>query len=352
MAKELYDEAGEILEYYLKNISDNARLHYWLAGNYVYQGKLNLALSEVDKAFILEPDDYYSFMNRGDIYQYRGDLIEAEKEYQKLLKSEEPRANYQGYRRLATLYLLQGRFEKAKEQIKQCIAWAEKFGEMASKAWCYEYLGYLHLAAGSYEKALKECGESWNIAVASDSTYYQRFNFYMKGLTYVEMKSLDKAKEAAEEFKKKVEKGMNKKEIRYYFNLMGKLELEKGNFSKAIEYINKALPLEPYGSFNKPVLFLETLALAYYKSGEIDKAQEQYEKITLLTTGRLWRGDIYAKSFYMLGKILEQMNRKGKAIEHYEKFLDLWKDADPGIAEVKDAKKRLEDGGMGRQGDE
>jgi hypothetical protein len=25
---------------------------------------------------------------------------------------------------------------------------------------------------------------------------------------------------------------------------------------------------------------------------------------------------------------------KAKAIEHYEKFLSLWKDADPGIAEV------------------
>ena len=32
---------------------------------------------------------------------------------------------------------------------------------------------------------------------------------------------------------------------------------------------------------------------------------------------------------------------KGKAIEHYEKFLDLWKDADPGIAEIEDAKNRL-----------
>ncbi len=61
-----------------------------------------------------------------------------------------------------------------------------------------------------------------------------------------------------------------------------------------------------------------------------------------LTTGRLWLGDLYAKSFYMLGKIYEKKEMTKETMENYEKFLELWKDADPGIIEVSAAKKRLE----------
>jgi tetratricopeptide (TPR) repeat protein len=75
--------------------------------------------------------------------------------------------------------------------------------------------------------------------------------------------------------------------------------------------------------------------------GDLDKAQEEYEKITSLSRGRLFFGDIYAKSFYMLGKIHEEQGNTAKAIENYEKFLTLWKDADPGIVEVEDARKRV-----------
>jgi len=34
--------------------------------------------------------------------------------------------------------------------------------------------------------------------------------------------------------------------------------------------------------------------------------------------------------------------QKAKSIEFYEKFLDLWKDAHPGITEVEEARKRLD----------
>jgi hypothetical protein len=42
-----------------------------------------------------------------------------------------------------------------------------------------------------------------------------------------------------------------------------------------------------------------------------------------------------------LTKLYEQTSWEGKATEQYEKFLSLWKDADPGIAEVEDARERM-----------
>jgi len=42
-----------------------------------------------------------------------------------------------------------------------------------------------------------------------------------------------------------------------------------------------------------------------------------------------------------LNKIYEEKGWKGKAIENYEKFLNLWKNADPNIHEIIDAKKQL-----------
>ena len=87
--------------------------------------------------------------------------------------------------------------------------------------------------------------------------------------------------------------------------------------------------------------FIFTLAQAYYKAGNLFNAQGEFEKILSLNLGRIGDGDFYARSLYTLGKIFEQQDQKEKAIEYYERFLGLWKDADPELAEVDDAKMRL-----------
>jgi tetratricopeptide (TPR) repeat protein len=101
------------------------------------------------------------------------------------------------------------------------------------------------------------------------------------------------------------------------------------------------LELQTENPYKKRTDYIESLAKAYAASGDIDRAQAEFEKITAGLVDRYIYGDVYARSYYELGKIYEQKGWKGKAIEHYEKFLDLWKDADPEFTEVKDARKRL-----------
>ncbi len=89
-------------------------------------------------------------------------------------------------------------------------------------------------------------------------------------------------------------------------------------------------------------LYLDSLASACLEMGDVDNALKNYEKITLLTYGRNDWGDLYARSFYNLGKIYEQKGLKSKAAENYEKFISLWKDCEPRFRPlVEDARKRL-----------
>ena len=340
-AKGMYQKAREVVKGYINNFSDDARVHGFIADSYVYEGKYDLALEEADKAISLDPMSY----TKGSIYLLQGDFDLAERDYKRWLKFEDEVRQLVGRRWLEILYRTLGRFEKAKEQAQHGLELSEKFGRILTKARFHSRLGYNYFASGNLEKALDEFSEEWDIAVKNDFTSHRHFALYMKGRTFLEMNSMDEAQKAAEELKKITKASKRPKNIRLYHHLMGMIELEKKNFSKAINYFKNAyseMPAQCSLYLNRHhAMFIYPLGLAYFMSGDLEKARGEYEKIMGMTTGRIWFGDLYAKSFYMLGKIYEQQGNKGKAIEHYEKFLSLWKDADPGITELEDAKKRL-----------
>ncbi|MGQ9672749.1 MAG: protein kinase domain-containing protein [Candidatus Aminicenantales bacterium] len=131
---------------------------------------------------------------------------------------------------------------------------------------------------------------------------------------------------------------------------LGILYTSLEEWDKAIELYERALQNNPENiwtylnlvdSDNDHALFLNHLALAYFKKGDWEKAKDEHEKIIRLTVGAFLYGDIYARSFYRLGMIYEQLGDKIKAKENYQKFLDLWKDADSSQPEIANAKKRL-----------
>jgi tetratricopeptide (TPR) repeat protein len=201
-------------------------------------------------------------------------------------------------------------------------------------------LSYAELRLGNPSRAIKELDEVWENAVKEEDYGTQRETLRDRGIVFLEMGSIEQAEKTAKKLKKLAEEAPNKKLIYNYYYLQGRIELDKGNFSKAIEYIEKGLQLLSATS-DLNLTYTDSLGWAYYKAGDLGNAQKIYRRASSSTTGRLIYGDIYAKSFYMLGKIYEQQGDTAQAIEHYEKFLDLWKDADPGIDEIKDARKRL-----------
>ncbi|NIO48445.1 MAG: hypothetical protein GTN73_03250 [Candidatus Aminicenantes bacterium] len=336
----LYDKAKEVCEEYLNNFPDNARIHQRLAVHYRYQGKYDLALEEMDKAFALAPTYWVNFRRKGDIYFYMGDLKKAEEEYRKLLEKEEPTANSGGMQRLGWLFVLQGRFKDTIEMAKRGLEQAEELGEETWIRGATRAVAYAELRLGNFDRALELLERIWKSAVEDEDLMDQRRALIGKAIVYVEMKRLAEAQKAARELKEVIEQGMNKNLMRLYYHLMGRIEIERNDYSKAIGYFKKGLPLSlPTAGIR--LIYADSLGLAYYKSGDLEKAREEYERIASFTRGRIDYADVYAKSFYILGMIYEQQENRDKAMENCEKFLDLWKNADPGIAEVEDSRKRL-----------
>jgi tetratricopeptide (TPR) repeat protein len=85
----------------------------------------------------------------------------------------------------------------------------------------------------------------------------------------------------------------------------------------------------------------DVLARAHLEKGNLDGAITIYERLIAFDPKSIARYIVHPLYHYRLAKLYEEKGWGGKAIDQYEKFLKLRKDADSGKSEVEDANKRL-----------
>jgi tetratricopeptide (TPR) repeat protein len=84
------------------------------------------------------------------------------------------------------------------------------------------------------------------------------------------------------------------------------------------------------------------LALAYLRAGRVVESAIEFERLLRRFSEERATNPFDAiRAHYYLGMAHEEAGHMDKAVEQYEEFLTIWRDADSEIGEVHEAKERL-----------
>jgi tetratricopeptide (TPR) repeat protein len=344
----LYEKAREITQLSMEKFPGNPIDYQSMALSYIGERDFDNALVWCRKGYALNPTVFTDFNVTGDVYFFKEEFAQAEQEYRKKLESDSLEKMKEGNSRIIDIYKTQGRFE-------EMVNFSHRALEM-EKETAYPNTRMLDLVDALIK--IKNFEEALKLSENLSGLHKLRF----LGDLYVETQQWPKVEEIAEELEERYEKEMEryrsndwpdefKNLIPVYqrgvkrnsLKLRGLFAVAKGDYDTGIQLLQQAVSMSIIRNPQDGDLayFVAPLAQAYFMKGDWDKARKEYESIGLMTYGRISHGDIYAKSFYMLGKIYEELGKKREAKKNYQRFLDLWKNADPGLPEVDDARARL-----------
>ena len=120
------------------------------------------------------------------------------------------------------------------------------------------------------------------------------------------------------------------------------IESSRGDFDSAVTLFERACERSIQKKGGKYTFLHLSLAHAYLEADRTGDAVILYEWLLNRFDPNLFYISFeIVRAKYFLGQAYEKSGWNDKAIEQYETFLDIWKDADPGIPEVEDARDRL-----------
>jgi tetratricopeptide (TPR) repeat protein len=365
-----------------------------LGYTYADMGNYEKAIEYFEKYASVSPGDANPLDSLAEIYFQIGQLDNSIEKYQEAVEAKSD--FFEAYWRVAYVYALKEKYQKAFDWIEQLIDRAPSPGIKAEaylwKAFYHYWLGEvdqslraLRMASEQAERVDNKFGQAYSAWIEgwisfdrgdkekyqslilswfelmlkhphsyrpapSEQFYSAEYSFFL-GLLDLKLGRIDSAKSRLKEMESlmpKIDPVFRSRVAHYDFKIFNaEILLAGGSLDKAISTFEEEVLLEiPYMHswlvllYNTPYP-RDVLARIYQKKDDLDRAITEYERLITFNPESKERRLIHPLFYYRLAKLYEQRDWGEKAIEHYQKFLDLRKDADPGLPEVEDARKRL-----------
>jgi serine/threonine protein kinase/Tfp pilus assembly protein PilF len=347
-----YGKARETLEERVKAFPTNPFCHWRLGILYMTEKNIGAAQEAFEKAIALAPDDLEWRASIANFAWIKGDPDKALQIIDDILKTQKgPSIFDSGW--LPELFMIKGKFKETfdlREKVEKRAPSIDR-GTLIIRGVEFLQAGCAEKALGIFRTALEYVKKEEDKLPDKDFTILiqdRRRSLIWQVCALCDLGRVDEAEIMQKEIESLMPKYIRADEKHDVIMIpsfpAGKIALAKRDASMAARKLEESLQImrgETFYLTTEHAYLLDLLADAYQMSGRFDKAAETFARISELQGGRSGWGAIYSRSYYKLGKVLEQLGKKAEAREKYLKFLDLWKDADPGLPEVEDAKKRL-----------
>ncbi len=301
---------------------------------YARHGRIDEAIQSFKQALEIKPDFYPSFTNLGLMYLFKGDYEGADSYFRESLAMD---ARPNSRLRLALVSMRSGRFGQALQILQDGIV-ADRLENEEPEQFDGHLMKFVLRAAiyaerGEFSRALAE-EELFLKLCVKDSVRRAACSPSAQIWLLAEGGKSSEAKDELERLKSRLEEAdapMNEYEL-----ALGFLARVEGDFTLALEHFERAASARS----NFYEYFI--LAEAYLNAGRMADAIQRFEDLrSQYTYDRAMLGHWSVKIHYYLGVAYEETGRIDDAVGQYETYLDILKDADPGLPAASDAVHRL-----------